>query len=378
MIDPDELLRTAGDSFLAASARSAFSGLLAALERAGSEAPAGDRGRPEHEKLVAALRRVVALGPRDAISASDSRAPGPRPKPAPLSTAGVLSPPLPSNVDVLAQLEREMLTDPAVARELGPRALSSADDPKVWMKAQLRLLRLSPDLIAAWSPRWLAAAGTLVNPDEVEVLPGTIDELVFPGLGETPGLRLSPSAPWPKRLADAAAGASTADAALATAALVLWLADNDCDARHALRVVYSFGVTAVDDRYKDAIVSRVRRDVQAGRDTGVDILRRRIDLDEALHSLVFLPPPHKESWLGQKLAAARQTLWELADKLTANGHSAFLLALWDAYADVREFTAERQNFEVDFGTPGHVAASLRVYAKIDQEIHPGRVLYRRL
>ncbi|MCL1468616.1 hypothetical protein [Argonema galeatum] len=49
--------------------------------------------------------------------------------------------------------------------------------------------------------------------------------------------------------------------------------------------------------------------------------------------------------------------------------------LWGYYADMRSWS--KDDLELDIGSkPGEVLACLRVYAKINEEVLPGRVLFR--
>jgi hypothetical protein len=103
-------------------------------------------------------------------------------------------------------------------------------------------------------------------------------------------------------------------------------------------------------------------------------LKARLDLDEALHSLVYQPPADPGSWWGRLCGEARATLLRERDRAVRAGCPAHLQLLSGSFADVNRLAPD--SLEVDFGVPGEVAACLRVWARVDGEEIRGRVLYR--
>jgi hypothetical protein len=103
-------------------------------------------------------------------------------------------------------------------------------------------------------------------------------------------------------------------------------------------------------------------------------LRERLDLDEALHCLVYQPPADPASWWGRLLAQARDTLFAARDRAAGAGCPVHLQVLGGSFADINRLAPD--SLEVDYGISGEVAACLRVWARVDGEELKGRVLYR--
>jgi hypothetical protein len=201
------------------------------------------------------------------------------------------------------------------------------------------------------------------------------------GAVKAPGLRLSATAALPEAL-----GAAPADEALrplaCAAALALNFLDRDPMLHHALRSVQAFGVNPLTNadqcrRYRGELVRRFRRLVDGAPLGPAELLRAAIDLDEAVHSLVYAPPVDREqSWWGRAQQAARKALDAVVERTRQAGVSVQVMALWGPYAEVN--SRSNHNLELDGGAvpPGEVSACLRVYARIAGEVSPGRVLYR--
>jgi hypothetical protein len=262
-------------------------------------------------------------------------------------------------------------------------------DSELWEEVQRLLLRLPPAPANAWrqeAARAARAAGAEEDaaPDAADVLPGVSDEAVYPGLKgsvKAPGLRLSSSAPLPEALGVVAVDEALRPLACA-AALGLYFLDRDPLLHHALRSVQAFGVNPLTNadqarRCRGELVRRFRRAADGAALGPADFLRAAIDLDEAVHSLVYVPPVDREqSWWGRAQQAARKALDAAVERARQAGVSVQVLALWGPYADVNDRSSH--DLELDGGTvpPGEVSACLRVYARIAGEVSPGRVLYR--
>jgi hypothetical protein len=155
----------------------------------------------------------------------------------------------------------------------------------------------------------------------------------------------------------------------------------DLSLHHALKSVDRFGVRSLNDereksKYITALIDRFRR-VQTTADNvdPVVALRARLDLDEAIHSLVYLPCVDRYSWWGKLQQEARRTLDQVVEKTRDAGYHVQIRPLWGTYADV--FNWSKDDLQIDIGgVRGEVSACLRVYAKINDEVLSGRVLFR--
>ena len=65
----------------------------------------------------------------------------------------------------------------------------------------------------------------------------------------------------------------------------------------------------------------------------------------------------------------------MADQATKAGNNIKIKQLSGLYADICQYTKDDLQQE-DGGTPGEVLSCLRLYAKINEEEYPGRVIYR--
>ncbi|AKG23012.1 hypothetical protein [Calothrix sp. 336/3] len=162
--------------------------------------------------------------------------------------------------------------------------------------------------------------------------------------------------------------------------IILYFVPLDTYLHHALKSLDRFGIrplTKDAEKYTTALIERFHR-VQATIDgDAVTALRARLDLDEAIHSLVYLPVCDRYSWWGKLQQEARQTLDAAVEKARDAGNQVQIRPLWGTYADICKWS--KDDLQVDGGgVPGEVTACLRVYAKINQEILPGRVLFRSL
>jgi hypothetical protein len=103
-------------------------------------------------------------------------------------------------------------------------------------------------------------------------------------------------------------------------------------------------------------------------------LKALLDLDEALHSLVYQPPAAPDSWWARLLGQAREALFLARDRAVQAGIAVHLQSLGGNFADINRLAPD--SLQVDCGVPGEVSACLRVWARIDDEELKGRVLYR--
>ncbi|WP_017653972.1 hypothetical protein [Fortiea contorta] len=280
-------------------------------------------------------------------------------------------------------------SDPELSLYLGNSSLQSQTDSNLWNEVQRKLLRVPEDTAILWRNRALElaqAAGAIENQTHVHPLPFIRDELIYPGLSGTiqaPGLCLSRQA-----LLDAEIFSTRAseDLNLLAGFLLLWikLIEIDPDLHHTLKSVFSFDVMALHSQpeqktqYIDAFINRFWRVQKA--DENADpllTLRAWIDIDEAIHSLVFIPPAERYSWWGKLQQESRRILKKVADRAISFDNNVRIRQLSGLYADICHLT--KDDLQLDCGgTPGEVLTCIRVYSQINQEELPGRVLFRSL
>jgi hypothetical protein len=92
---------------------------------------------------------------------------------------------------------------------------------------------------------------------------------------------------------------------------------------------------------------------------------------------VYLPTSDRYSWWGKLQLEARRTLDPAIERARKAGYQVQIRPLWGTYADI--FNWSKDDLQLDIGgVRGEVSACLRVYAKINDEVLPGRVLFRSL
>ena len=93
-----------------------------------------------------------------------------------------------------------------------------------------------------------------------------------------------------------------------------------------------------DHQYIDALSDRFQRIQKAEENTDPLLnLRAWIDMDEAIHSLVFVPPAERYSWWGKLQQESRRILKKVADKAIKAGNEVRIRQLSGLYADICDF-----------------------------------------
>jgi hypothetical protein len=157
----------------------------------------------------------------------------------------------------------------------------------------------------------------------------------------------------------------------------LWLVEHDASLRHCLKSVFRFGLAPLTGDQRERYVAELLRlweRVQSGGLGLKEQLRARLDLDEALHSLVHQPHAAADSWWRRLQSQARATLFAARDRAARSGVPVHLQELGGSFAEINRLAPD--SIQVDFGVPGEVSACLRVWARVDGEELKGRVLYR--
>lgn len=371
MLDDLERL-LACDSTLSRQVRCLLRGFHAGLEEASILTPQ-DPATTYAERILGELQRLLAPANDEAASlpqlgiVEDTT----NSKSAPEAKT-TLSEPTP----VLESLAQEMFGSPLIQEELGSITPPNAGTECLWRTVQHSLLRLSAAKREDWRPKWENRIGEVSEAQLMHLIPADREEVVYPPFGNVTGLALTSTAPLHARL-----GASfepvRGDAAVQVVSALLWFIDHEPALRHVYRPLYSFGFATVDERFSIELVERLRRVQLSPKETDpVKHLRTRIDLDEAIHSLTFDPFPAPDSWWRSLQKRSRDQLFELRQELVNSGLAVHLQVLTDNYAEIRNLS--KDDLGVDRGgKPGEVVCCLRIFAKIDQQVYPGRVLYRR-
>jgi hypothetical protein len=296
----------------------------------------------------------------------------------------------PANKLRLLPLARAVIDDGRFQAELRRAPLREHDDEAIWGDVQRLLLRVPTYLAAEWRQRgrqFAEQAGARADDGSAVSLPLVKDETIYPGLAgsvQAAGLRSSAAAALDERLAAPETDDLRTLAGLTSACL--WFAEHDLAACHCLRGVFRFGVRSLSgdqrERYVAELVrlwARARATAPGGPNGRADArfkehVKALLDLDEALHSLVYQPPATPDSWWGRLRAQAREAVLRVREQAAQAGCTVHLQLLEGAFADINRLAPD--SLQVDFGVPGEVSACLRLWARIDGEELKGRVLYR--
>jgi hypothetical protein len=382
-----KLLETNG-SDLAWVLRSGLCGLQATLQEAKKKYTT-DPGISDCEELLKKLDRLLELAPRQkqeipdtVMSLEQDDSPF-----EPVPPQDILPVPSSQNELKLISLNDTLCSDTQVQSYLGDLQLQRTTDSQLWNEIQRLLLRVPATVANSWRQRLLELAdlvGAKEDKRSLFSLPFSRDEFLYPGLtGEikVKGLSLSK-----KLLKQQPPQISRNEDLFFLAGVVstyLEFITLDSSLHHALKSVYRFHVTSLisqqeRSKYIAALEDRFQRVLAAeNHDDPTVTLRARLDLDEAIHSLVYLPPADRHSWWGKLQDESRRTLDRVVERVRNQGHKVQFRPLWGPYADVCALS--KDDLELDSGgIQGEVLACLRVYANIDEEELRGRVLFRSL
>lgn len=383
MQDFSKLLETK-DSDLAWILRSSLCGLRATLQEA-KKNYSRDRGISHCEELLNKLDGLLEIKPKLEILDDDSPL-----EPVTVTSQEILPLPEPQNQLKLSSFCDTLLRNKQLKNYLGDLQLQSKTDSELWKEIQFLLLRLPRNLADIWRQDYLKMAqevGAREDKDRRSLIPVPYsrDDVLYPGLTgeiEAKGLSLS------KELLEQEYSEISQNKDLFFLAGVVstyrkFIEEHDTSLHHALKDVYRFGVISLKDpeqksKYLKALENCWQRVQNAENQEDLIVtLRARLDLDEAIHSLVYSPPADRKSWWGSLQDQSRRTLDPIVEKVRHQGHKVKFRPLWGPFADIRTYS--KDDLEIDNGgIKGEVVACLRVYAKIDDEELKGRVLFRSL
>lgn len=264
--------------------------------------------------------------------------------------------------------------------------IQSKTDEQLWLKIQFLLLRVPDNLAKSWQKRALEIAQQLGAKEDnrsIIKLPYNSEKMIFSGLTgaiQAKGLRFSPQVNIDPQVTSKAL-AGDLDLLGRIVSTYLKLIELDPFLYHAFKSVDRFSVKPLTDdmqrsKYIKALIDCFQRVERA--ETSNDLilsLKARLNLDEAIHSLVHQPPAHQDSWWSKLQQEVRRTLITFTERVRQAGHDVHIRPLSGLYADVCKFSNDDLGLDRG-GNPGEVLTCLRVYARIDQESFPGRVLYR--
>ncbi|NET30272.1 hypothetical protein, partial [Okeania sp. SIO1I7] len=211
----------------------------------------------------------------------------------------------------LIRLQELLLADNKLSEYVGSVELNSNNDSDLWQEVQYLLLRLPEPEANRWRKIALELAlevGGEKDERSLTPLPFTKDEILYPGLTgklEAKGLCLSTQENLDPRLTQENLQGELLFLAKVIS-LYLQFIELDPQIHHAFKTVDRFGVRRLSSdpeqksKYITALINRFQRAVTTEESGDIlEMLRARLDLDEAIHSLVYVPPVERYSWWGQ-------------------------------------------------------------------------------
>ena len=289
-----------------------------------------------------------------------------------------------SNELKLKPIAENLLQNKELSQYIGEYLFYNNDDVQLWNEMQRLILRIpqtQADKLRSQISSELITLSTTEDKTSLQQLPFSNPEIIYSGLKgsiQASGLCFSNTINFDERLQIQRSGTEL-DILAGVVSTCLKFIEQDPHLHHALRSVDRFGVrslaSADKPKYIAALIERFNKVKVTFNTINIIALRARLDLDEAIHSLTYLPCVDRFSWWGKLQQEARRTLDTAAQEARQAGINFQIRPLWGTYADIYPFSKDDLQIETG-GIPGEVSACLRVYAKINDEILPGRVLFR--
>lgn len=287
----------------------------------------------------------------------------------------------------LNHLREAFEADSTLSLYLGNSPLQSQTDSDLWNEIHRKLLRVPEDLAQFWRQRALDLAqevGAVEDNSHLHQLPFIRDEIIYPGLSgsvKVQGLCLTAKAQSKSKI-NYANASDELHLLAGFLDLCIKIIEIEPDLHHALKSVFGFDIIPLHSKpeqkiqYIDALTDRFQR-TQKAEENAYPLLTLRawIDMDEAINSLVFIPPVERYSWWGKLQQESRRILKKVADRAINSGYDVRIRQLSGLYADIHALSKDDLQLECG-GVPGEVLTCLRVYARINQEECLGRVIFR--
>ena len=284
----------------------------------------------------------------------------------------------------LKPIAENILQHKELSPYIGEYNFYNNDDAQLWNEMQRLILRVpqtQADKLRSQISSQLITLSTTEDTTSLQQLPFPTSEHIYSGLKgniQASGLCFSNTIDFDERLQTQRSGTEL-DILAGVVSTCLKFIELDPHLHHALRSVDRFGVRSLrladKPKYIAALIERFNKVKVTFNTNNLIALRARLDLDEAIHSLTYLPCVDRFSWWGKLQQEARRTLDTAAQQARQAGINVQIRPLWGTYADIYPFSKDDLQIETG-GIPGEVSACLRVYAKINDEILPGRVLFR--
>ncbi len=292
-------------------------------------------------------------------------------------------PQLPKKIQ-LKPIAENILQHKELSPYIGEYNFYNNDDAQLWNEMQRLILRIpqtQANKLRSQISSQLITLGTTEDTASLQQLPFPTSEHIYSGLKgniQASGLCFSNTIDFDERLQTQRSGTEL-DILAGVVSTYLKFIEVDPHLHHALRSVDRFGVRSLrladKPKYIAALIERFNKVKVTFNTNNLIALRARLDLDEAIHSLTYLPCVDRFSWWGKLQQEARRTLDTAAQQARQAGINVQIRPLWGTYADIYPFSKDDLQIETG-GIPGEVSACLRVYAKINDEVLPGRVLFR--
>jgi hypothetical protein len=259
----------------------------------------------------------------------------------------------------LSHLRETFESDKDLIKYLGDFQLHSQTDSELWNEIQRKLLRLPKQMASSWQKKALVLAQKVQaerddtsNILQLPFIKG--NENIYPGLKGTiqaQGLSLSQNAPLDSQILQENKYEYLSSEDLKLLAYLVYICiyfiDLELDLHHALETVYKFDTMSLHSnpeqrkKYIEALKERFQRTVKAEESgDSLTVLTAWINIDEAINSLVFVPPADSDSWWGELQKKSRRILFEKAKKAKEEGYNVRIQQLSGVYADIHNLSSD--------------------------------------
>ncbi|MFI8992681.1 hypothetical protein [Streptomyces sp. NPDC053542] len=281
--------------------------------------------------------------------------------------------------DELATLAGELATSGEAADYLGPLAVpAAADVARLWRWFHLTLLRLPRPYADRWRERArvMGARAGCAGRERWTEWPALEEEhLLVPPLPEhdVPGLRIVGEG-------RTSAVPAPADKYAVLAQWVTGLAAMDEQLHHGLESLTHRGLLPLQEaEHRNAYVRELNGRIdrlarQAGDSPAA--LRAALAVDEAVCSVVHLPPAAPGSWWAELAQASQRIVLDLRRRARERGADVAVEVLAPSYKEARQRTGGNDIPLDAGGRTGQVLAVLRLWASVEGRELRGRVVYR--
>lgn len=268
----------------------------------------------------------------------------------------------------------------------------STTDSDLWEEIQRILLRVPESIAEEWRDKAIKSAIKIgakkKDEKKTKKLPFLENKLLYPGLTgkiNAEGIYLSTQCSLNPDIKENNLESELKYLAQIVSIFIDFI-ETDPSLHHCLKSINFAGIISFDSTQRKNYIRTLKilfkqvKDCENKNDV-IQSFKARLDLDEAINSLVYQPLADPHSWWCNLQKEARKTLDKAVIRINKlDGYKAKCQWLGGFRDDILKQTQETEDIALPYtlplrNTPGKVLACLRVYAQINEEKMPGRVIF---